>query len=134
MSILSWPLKLPIKSPLPSSFKRPTTVSYQIFRAASVDPPTSFCKIFETISFVTRLPPAPRPLINKSPKSTSNFRCFKCGLALKTIVTTSRSPFGCTVKYNILEPLVPLVKSYSVSRVIELTLKRFIIAGPTLPS
>ena len=47
------------------------------------------------------------------------------GLGMSVTLITSASPLGLAVKYITFEPSVPCVRSYSLSRVRLVTLKRF---------
>ena len=67
-----------------------------------------------------------RPLIAIVLKSFSIMALRKRGLGLSITFITSASPLGLEVKYAILEPGVPCVKSYSRSRVMPVAAKRFI--------
>ena len=50
---------------------------------------------------------------------------FDGSVGSRVIFIISASPLGLEVKYTTFEPGVPLVRSYSLSRVIDVTLKRF---------
>ncbi|HBE12236.1 MAG TPA: hypothetical protein DCY76_07365, partial [Flavobacteriales bacterium] len=56
----------------------------------------------------TRLPPAPRPRMANSEKSTSSLSFFRRALARRNTVTISASPLGLAVKYKIRDFGVPL--------------------------
>ena len=62
-------------------------------------------------------------MLNSS-KSKSNVFIFALQAALNEIETISLSPFPLEVKYNILDFGEPFVKSYSLFRVMPVTLKR----------
>ena len=121
----SSPLNSPISSPLPSAFRRWTVSSNQILRGFNVEIPRSLSSIFLMACFVTTLPLEFRPLIRISAKSRSHLSFLTLATCLRNIVITSASPFGLDEKYNAVEPLLPLVKSYSLSRVTPITEKRF---------
>ena len=84
--------------------------------------------------FVNRLPFEARPLIITSEKSLSMNIFFSFGFGSSVTLIISASPLGLAVKYIIFEPGVPCVKSYSLSRVIDVTLKRLMKQAPFLPS
>ncbi len=134
ISNLSSAVNSPIKSPLSSTFNLWTVSSNQILLGFKVEIPFSFNSILLMENFVTVLPRLPLPLIARSAKSISHFSFFVLPTALKLMVTTSASPFGFAVKYSTFEFLYPVVRSYSLSLVIEVTENLFIKVEPVLPS
>ena len=50
---------------------------------------------------------------------------FSFGFGSSVTLIISASPLGLAVKYITFDPGVPCVRSYSLSRVIDVTLKRF---------
>src|SRR5574344_1769995 len=84
--------------------------------------------------FGSRLPLLARPLMITSEKSLSKIIFFSLGVGSSVTLITSASPFGLAVKYTTLEPSVPCVRSYSLSRVILVTLNRLIKYAPCFPS
>ena len=83
---------------------------------------------------VTRLPLLARPFIKMSAKSISHLSFLILPTCLKNTEMTSASPLGFAEKYQTLLDLFPLVKSYSLSLVMEVTAKRLMYDGPLLPS
>ena len=83
-----------------------------------------------TVYLVTVLPAAPRPLIETSEKSTSIFNDLRRGIRLRCTVTCSASPLGLALNHRTWLPGVPLVRGYTLSRVMEVTLKRFTNVRP----
>ena len=60
-----------------------------------------------------------------SEKSLSMNILLSFGLGSSVTLMISASPLGLAVKYITFEPGVPWVRSYSLSRVIDVTLNRF---------
>ena len=73
-------------------------------------------------------------MIITSEKSFSMKIFLILGSGSRVTLITSASPLGLAVKYITFEPGVPNVRSYSLSRVIEVTLKRLMKYQPFLPS
>ena len=106
-------------------FNRPNTSSYQILRPPKVLAPLALSFIDLIRYLLTILPNTVRPFMAKSAKLKSNNNLRAWLIGLKAISTNSASLFGFAVKYNTLLFGAPVVKSYSLSRVIPNTLKRF---------
>jgi len=123
--ILSSEPNSPKNSPLPSEFKRCTVSSNQILRAERVETPFSFSSILAILYFVTRFPLAPLPLMANSEKSISNFSFLTLAFGRSFTNTVSASPLGLAENQSTLELVEPLVKSYSLSLVIEVTSNLF---------
>ena len=80
--------------------------------------------IFWITFFVTRLPLALLLFIASSEKSYSSEVFLSFGLGLSCTRTVSASPLWLALNHIILDPSSPVVMSYSLSRVTEVTAKR----------
>ena len=96
--ILSSPLKLPSKVPLPSALRRRTASSNQIFLGAKVETPSSFRSTFFTAYLVTKFPLESRPLMANSEKSISILLFLTLEFGFNRTVTVSASPLGLAEK------------------------------------
>ena len=83
---------------------------------------------------VTVLPREERPRTARVEKSTSKRSFLRAAMGLRCTVTTSASPLGFALRYSTSDPLVPWVMGYSRSRVIPVTVKRFMKLAPLVPS
>src|SRR5690606_37389882 len=108
--------------------------SNHIFRPARVETPFDLSTTRLIGYLVTILPCEERPLMATSAKSRSNCSLRSLEWARSCTFTTSASPLGLAVKYSTFDPLLPLLRSYSLSRVIPSTENRLTYDTPDLAS